>query len=143
MATIHDLERFLMPQEMTHAKALAEVRAGLKLSHWIWWEFPQLRDLGKSKRATDYGLKDLDEAREYLAHPVMGTRLVELSMAMMMHQSKGPEAILGPVDAMKLRSCATLFAKVPGAPAVFKDILRAFFSGVECPKTLELIAKKE
>ena len=143
MATIHDLERFLMPQEMTHAKALSEVRAGLKLSHWIWWEFPQLRALGKSKRATDYGLKDLDEATQYLAHPVMGTRLVELSMAMMMHQGKGPEAILGPVDAMKLCTCATLFAQVPGAPAVFNDILGAFYAGVECPKTLALIATKE
>lgn len=143
MATIHDLDRFLMPQEMTHAAALAEIRAGLKLSHWIWWEFPQLRGLGRSKRAMDYGIKDLEEATSYLAHPVMGARLVELSMALMMHRDKSPEAIMGPVDALKLRSMATLFAAVPGAPAVFSDILHVFFADMRCPKTKALLESAE
>lgn len=143
MATTQDLERFLMPQEMTHAKALAEMRGGLKLSHWMWWEFPQLRVLGKSKRAVDYGLKDLSEATAYLAHPVLGARLVEMSIALMMHQGKGPEAIMGPVDAVKLRSMATLFAAVPGAPAVFSDILTVFYAGVACPKTKQILEAEE
>lgn len=143
MATIHDLERFLMPQEMTHSKALAEMRGGLKLSHWMWWEFPQLRSLGKSKRAVDYGLKDLDEATEYLAHPVLGAHLLEMCMALMMHQDKSPESIMGPVDALKLRSMATLFAAVPGAPAVFNDILTVFYAGVVCPKTKAILDGKE
>jgi len=143
MATIHDLERFLLPQEMTHAKALVEIRSGMKLSHWMWWEFPQLRGLGRSKRAKDYGLRDLDEATRYLAHPEMGKRLVELSMALMMHQNKSPEMIMGPVDAVKLRSMATLFAEVPGAPAVFKDILQVFYAGMACPKTLMLLNDPE
>ena len=143
MATIHDLDRFLMPQEMTHAAALAEIRAGLKLSHWIWWEFPQLRGLGRSKRAMDYGIKDLEEATSYLAHPVMGARLVELSMALMMHREKSPEAIMGPVDALKLHSMATLFAAVPGAPAVFSDILHVFFADMRCPKTRALLESAE
>lgn len=140
MATTEDLERFLLPQDMTHAKALAEMRGGLKLSHWMWWEFPQLRSLGKSKRAVDYGLKDLNEATEYLAHPVLGARLLEMCMALMMHQGKSPEAIMGPVDAMKLRSMATLFAAVPGAPAVFRDILTVFYADISCPQTKALLA---
>lgn len=139
MATTEDLERFLLPQEMTHAKALAEMRGGLKLSHWMWWEFPQLRGLGKSKRAVDYGLKDLNEATEYLAHPVLGARLLEMCMALMMHQGKSPEAIMGPIDAMKLRSMATLFAAVPGAPAVFRDILSVFFADISCPQTKAIL----
>ena len=140
MATIHDLERFLLPQEMTHPKALMEIRGGMKLSHWMWWEFPQLRGLGKSKRAVDYGLKNLDEATRYLGHPVLGTRLLELCMALMMHQGKTPEAIMGPVDAMKLQSMATLFAEVPGSPAVFQDILTVFYAGMACPKTQALLS---
>lgn len=140
MATTEDLERFLLPQDMTHAKALAEMRGGLKLSHWMWWEFPQLRSLGKSKRAVDYGLKDLNEATRYLAHPVLGARLLEMCMALMMHQGKSPEAIMGPVDAMKLRSMATLFAAVPGAPAVFGDILSVFYANISCPQTKALLA---
>lgn len=140
MATTEDLERFLLPQDMTHAKALAEMRGGLKLSHWMWWEFPQLRSLGKSKRAVDYGLKDLNEATRYLAHPVLGARLLEMCLALMMHQGKSPEAIMGPVDAMKLRSMATLFAAVPGAPAVFRDILTVFYADISCPQTKALLA---
>lgn len=143
MATIHDLERFLLPQEMTHATALAELRSGMKLSHWMWWEFPQLRGLGKSKRAYDYGLIDLDEATRFLGHPVLGRRLLELSIAMMMQQNKSPEAILGPVDALKLQSTATLFAAVPGAPDVFRDILNVFYAGMGCARTKAILSAPE
>lgn len=139
MAKTAPLDRFLMPQEMTHAKALMEMRSGMKVSHWMWWEFPQLRGLGKSKRAMDYGLKDLDEATRYLGHPVLGMRLLELSIAVMMHQGKTPEAIMGPVDALKLQSMATLFAAVPGAPDVFQDILTSFYAGMACPRTRALL----
>lgn len=135
-----ELDRFLKPQELTHAKALSELRAGLKLSHWMWWELPQLRQLGKSKRAVDFGLADLQEATQYLAHPVLGVRLIEMCMALMMHSYKSPEAILGPVDAMKLRSMATLFANVPGAPAVFTDLLDAFYGGHRCAATEAALA---
>lgn len=134
------LDRFLTPQEATHAKALQELRMGLKLSHWIWWELPQLRELGKSSRAITFGLADLEEARCYLAHPILGARLLELCMALMVHSDKSPEAILGPVDAMKLRSMATLFAEIEGAPEVFEDILQNFFAGMRCLKTQALIA---
>ncbi|GAA6209364.1 hypothetical protein NBRC116601_26570 [Cognatishimia sp. WU-CL00825] len=140
MVNKQDLERFLQPQAMTHAKALAEVRSGLKLSHWIWWELPQLRGLGRSQRAEDYGLQDLDEATRYLGHPVLGKRLMEICMALLMHQNRPPEAILGPIDAQKLRSMATLFARVPGTPDVFQDILDQFFGGLSCPLTQSRLA---
>lgn len=136
-----DLKRFLSPQDLTHAKALLEIRAGMKLSHWMWWEFPQLRGLGQSVKSVKYGLADLDEARRYLAHPVLGTRLVELSMALMIHKAKSPEAIMGPIDAAKLRSMATLFEAVEGAPAVFADILETFFAGMRCPRTRDALAQ--
>lgn len=116
-----------------------ELRTGLKLSHWIWWELPQLRGLGTSKRAMDYGIADLDEATRYLGHPVLGPRLVELCMALIVHVGKSPEAILGPVDAVKLRSMATLFEAVDGAPAIFSDILDGYFAGMRCQKTQDML----
>ena len=140
MSGAKDLDRFLSPQELTHAKALAELRGGLKLSHWIWWELPQLRGLGTSVKSQKYGLADLGEARSYLAHPVLGKRLVELCMALMMHQGKTPEAVLGPMDARKVQSMATLFAAIEGAPAVFEDILDGFYAGMRCARTAERIA---
>lgn len=135
MSDKFDLERFLGPQELTHAKALSELRAGLKLSHWIWWELPQLRGLGTSVKSEKYGLANLGEARLYLGHPILGARLVELCMALMAHKGSSPEAILGPIDARKLQSMATLFASVQGAPAVFQDILDGFFAGMRCLRT--------
>ena len=135
-----DLERFLSPQELTHAKALSELRTGLKLSHWIWWEMPQLRGLGTSVKSEKYGLSGLLEARMYLSHPLLGRRLVELCMALMAHRTQSPEAILGPVDARKVQSMATLFASVEGAPAVFQDILDGFFAGMRCRRTDEMLA---
>lgn len=134
-------DHFLQAQDLTHAKALAELRGGLKLSHWMWWELPQLRGLGSSVRAVKFGLADLDEATQYLSHPTLGVRLVENAMALMMHRHTAPEAILGPIDAQKLRSMATLFAAVPGAPEVFQDILDAFFGGMACNKTQQLLGE--
>ena len=140
MPSQSDLERFVEPQLLTHAKALAELRGGLKLSHWMWWEIPQLRGLGRSYRAKTYGLADMDEAMRFLAHPTLGPHLLEMCIALMMHRDKSPEAILGPVDALKLQSSATLFAQVPGAPDVFKDILKSFFGGMRCSRTEALLA---
>jgi len=131
-----NLDRFLRRQEETHAQALAELRVGRKLTHWIWWELPQLRTLGRSRRTHDYGLADLDEATRYLAHPILGPRLVEMSDALLTHSNRTAIDILGPVDALKLRSTATLFAAVPGAPDVFQHLLDQFYDGTSCPSTL-------
>lgn len=134
-----EFDHFVHAQELTHAKALVELRGGLKLSHWMWWELPQLRGLGTSPRAIKFGLEDLEEATRFLAHPVLGVHLIENCIALMMHRDKSPEAILGPVDAQKLSSMATLFEQVPGAPDVFADILQVFFAGMRCPQTQQKI----
>ena len=130
-----DLDRFLAPQEETFAAALAELRRGRKESHWMWWIFPQLAALGRSGTAKAFGLVDLAEAEAYLAHPVLGPRLLEAARAMLMHRGKDPVGVLGGVDALKLRSCATLFAAVPGAPAEFRELLEAFYGGEADPRT--------
>ena len=130
-----DLSRFLAPQEQTYATALVELRRGRKESHWMWWIFPQLAALGRSSTAKAYGLADLEEARAYLAHPVLGPRLVEASRAMLGHKGQPPEAILGGVDAIKLRSCATLFATVPDAPPEFRTLLDTFYDAKPDPLT--------
>lgn len=138
--TSETLERFLGPQELTHAKAVAELRAGLKLSHWMWWEMPQLRGLGASAKSVKYGIAHRHEARWYLAHPVLGPRLLEICMAMCMHPTKSPEAILGPTDARKAQSMASLFSTVQGAPEIFQDLLDAFYAGMRCKQTDALLA---
>ena len=99
------LERFVEAQARVWPAPLEEIRAGRKESHWMWFVFPQLRGLGRSATAQHYGLADLDEAKEYLAHDVLAPRLIEISRAMLAHEGNTPETILGPVDAMKLRSC--------------------------------------
>ncbi|MEP1536176.1 MAG: DUF1810 domain-containing protein [Paracoccaceae bacterium] len=130
------MQRFLDAQDGTHAQALAELRAGRKVTHWIWWEMPQLASLGRSSYARDYGIADLDEAAAYLAHPTLRARLIELCDALLDHKGEDPERILGDIDALKVRSMATLFAAVPNAPTVFADLLDTFYNGDRCPLTL-------
>ncbi len=131
------LGRFVAAQEGSWETALAELRRGRKESHWMWWIFPQLAALGRSGTAKAYGIADLEEARAYLAHPVLGPRLVEAARAMLGNAGQRPEAVLGGIDAMKLRSSMTLFAAVPGADPVFEEVLEAFHGGERDPMTLE------
>ena len=131
-----DLERFVAAQEGTYAIALEELKRGRKESHWMWWIFPQLGKLGRSGTAKAYGIADLAEAEAYLAHPVLRPRLVEAARAMLRHKGQAPEAVLGGIDAMKLRSCATLFAAVPGAGPEFREVLEAFYGGEADPLTV-------
>lgn len=131
-----NLERFVAAQAGVQALARAEIAAGHKVGHWMWFVFPQLRGLGRSAMAESYGIADLDEAAAYLAHPVLGARLAEMAGLILTHCGRlEADQILGPVDAMKLRSSMTLFAAVPGAPAVFDEVLAAFFQGAPCPLT--------
>ncbi|MBU3261384.1 DUF1810 domain-containing protein [Roseovarius sp. PS-C2] len=132
------LERFTDAQARVWPRPLEEIRAGRKTSHWMWYVFPQLCGLGHSPTAQHYGIADLDEARAYLAHPVLGSRLSEISRAMLDHSGTPPEAILGPVDALKLRSCATLFAAAGNDP-VFEQILDGFYDGNPCEATLAML----
>lgn len=133
-----DLQRFVRAQAETYEPALAELRAGRKRSHWMWFIFPQLRGLGRSETSRFYGLEGLAEARAYLAHPVLGPRLRE-SLAAVAAAPGNAEEIMGPVDGMKLRSCATLFARVAPEEPLFAAVLDRFFDGRPDPATDALV----
>ena len=133
-----DAERFLDAQAPVWQDVRAELVAGRKQSHWMWFVFPQLEGLGRSATARHYGLDGLGDAVAYLAHPVLGARLTEASHLVLTHSGRTAEAILGPIDALKLRSCATLFSRVPKAPAIFEGVLAAFYDG-PCERTLAML----
>ena len=134
-----DLERFVCAQEHSYAQALSEIRAGRKYSHWIWYIFPQLKGLGRSWNSDYYGLDSLAEAASYLAHPALGSRLREITLALLEHSGKKPNDILGDIDATKVRSSMTLFDKVcPGD--IFARVLDEFYDGCRCNRTLHMIS---
>ncbi|WP_245885460.1 DUF1810 domain-containing protein [Kineococcus rhizosphaerae] len=122
-----DLDRFVPASDGTHARALTELRAGRKTSHWMWWEFPQLL-LGSSPTSVAYALAGVDEARAYLAHPVLGARYRENCAALLGQGSRDAEAVFGGIDAVKLRSSVTLFAAAGDDLA--QRVLDEFFDGV-------------
>jgi len=133
------LERFVEAQRSTYDQALAELAAGAKRSHWMWFVFPQIAGLGRSPMARRYAIRDEVEARAYLAHPVLGSRLRECTEAMLGWAGrKSAEAILGPIDAMKFASSMTLFDAVSEtADNRFARALAAFCHGERDPLTLE------
>lgn len=134
------LSRFVSAQQDVYERALAELNAGQKTSHWMWFIWPQLRELGRSETAKFYGIAGLVEAEAYLVHPVLGSRLIEISNAMASHTDREVSLVLGKVDAMKLRSSMTLFGAVQNAPPIFARILDQFYQGERCPLTLEALA---
>ncbi|WP_084583518.1 DUF1810 domain-containing protein [Sphingomonas azotifigens] len=135
------LDRFVAAQARDYAIALAELQRGRKTSHWIWYVFPQIAGLGRSDMARHYAIADLDEARAYLAHPLLGARLGEATTALLAHAGKrSAEAILGGIDAIKVRSSMTLFEVADGAAGgVFAACLDAFYAGSRDPETLRRI----
>ncbi len=135
------LGRFVAAQAGVHARALAELNTGRKRSHWMWFVFPQLAGLGRSTLARHYALASLEEARAYLAHPLLGSRLIVCAEAMLRHAGSGHGArqILGSPDDLKLRSCATLFARAAPEQTQFQAILDAFYAGQPGPLTLALL----
>ena len=128
------LERFIDAQEGVIERALAELRRGRKETHWMWFVFPQIEGLGTSPIARRYAIRSLDEARAYLAHPVLGPRLVECAEAALEAEGDAVD-VFGPPDDLKLRSCATLFERA-GGPPVFAALLDRFFAGERDPPTL-------
>jgi uncharacterized protein (DUF1810 family) len=131
-----DLSRFLDAQSGgTYDRALAELRAGRKQGHWIWFVLPQIAGLGQSPTAQHYAIADLGEARDYLAHPVLGPRLVECAQALLGLPESDPVAVLGSIDAVKLRSSMTLFAAAGEEPA-FRGVLEKYFAGEDDAATL-------
>ncbi|MEK0165132.1 DUF1810 domain-containing protein [Phaeobacter sp. JH18-32] len=130
-----EMEMFVEAQDTVWNDVRAELSAGKKTSHWMWFVFPQLADLGQSHMAQLYGIEDLTEATAYLAHPVLNARLTEASELLLTHKDRSAASILGETDARKLCSSMTLFAAVPGAPDVFSQVLETFFDGTPCPVT--------
>ena len=131
MTDQHSLQRFVDAQDAggTYFDAVRELRDGRKQSHWMWFVFPQIAGLSRSAMANAYAIADLDEARAYLAHPVLGPRLVECAGIIAGHRNKTAEQIFGGVDAMKLRSSMTLFARADPEEPIFTEVLDAFFDG--------------
>lgn len=136
-----DLDRFVTAQARVYALALGELRRGSKESHWMWFIFPQLAGLGRSATARFYGIVSAEEAKAYLAHPLLASRLAECTEAVMRHQDKSAEAIFGNVDAMKFRSSLTLFGETADDADLFRQALGAFYQGEADPETLRLLGR--
>jgi uncharacterized protein (DUF1810 family) len=137
----YDLSRFVAAQDSggAYEQAAAELRRGRKASHWMWFVFPQIAGLGQSQTSRWFAISSLDEARAYLAHPVLGPRLVECAGIVAQAQGRSAEQIFGGLDAQKLRSSVTLFLRAaPGEP-VFAQVLDRFFDGLPDPATDRLI----
>jgi len=132
MADPYGLERFVAAQNAggTYEHALAELRRGLKTSHWMWFVFPQIAGLGQSPTSRRYAISSLDEARAYLEHPVLGPRMLECAGAVSATQGRSAAQIFGAVDARKLRSSMTLFLRASPAEPVFQRVLDRYFDGV-------------
>lgn len=135
----HDLNRFVLAQAGAYERALAEIRAGRKRSHWMWYIFPQITGLGFTSMSRRYAIRSLDEARAYLDHPVLGQRLVECAEAALGVEGRSAREIFGSPDDLKLRSCATLFGAVTPPDSVFARLLDRFYEGERDDRTLQLL----
>ena len=130
------LERFVEAQRPVYQDVLAELRAGRKRTHWMWFIFPQISGLGRSAIAQRFAIASLDEARAYLAHPVLGPRLRECAAAVLAIEGRSATDIFGEPDDRKLRSSLTLFARAAPDEPIFSECLRRYFGGTEDPETI-------
>jgi len=135
-----DLDRFVAAQSPVYAQVLAELRAGRKRSHWIWFVFPQLDGLGCSPTARHFAIKSREEGLQYLAHPLLGARLRECTEALIAAPDQSISEILGFPDDLKFRSSMTLFSELAGPGSVFEQALGRFYDGEPDDRTLELLA---
>ena len=136
---INSLERFVVAQEKMYPIAMKEIQNGQKETHWMWYIFPQLRELGTSSMAHIYGLSGLEEAKAYLEHPWLSGRLQELCVALLHHKDKSAYEIFGDLDEMKLKSSMTLFALTSEDYTIFDEVLENFFGGEMDEVTVKLI----
>jgi uncharacterized protein (DUF1810 family) len=135
----NDLTRFLEAQNKLYLTALTELKRGKKETHWMWFIFPQIKGLGRSEMSRLYSIDNLQQSEEFLAHPVLGKHLIEVSRVLLDFKMKSAEAILGDLDARKLQSCMTLFSLTNNTDPVFQEVLDAFFSGKFDLLTLSII----
>ena len=135
-----DLERFVQAQELMYPMAFDEVRNGRKRGHWLWYIFPQLKGLGMSENSQYYGINGIEEARAYLNHPILGARLREITAAFLALKGESAEGVFGHLDALKVRSCMTLFNEVSDDD-LFQRVLDRYYSGVADDRTLEMLVE--
>lgn len=138
-----DLRRFVDAQARNYADAIDELTAGRKRSHWMWYVFPQYAGLGRSEMSERFAIGSLDEARAYLRHPILGPRLVDCANAVLAVKGVTAGDIFGSPDDLKLRSSATLFARVAEPGSVFHRIIEQYFAGKPDPRTLDLLSEGE
>lgn len=137
---ITNLNRFLSPHENDYQRALSEIKSGKKISHWMWYIFPQIKGLGNTDYAKLYAIQNLAEAKEYINHPILGAHLLEISTELLKLQSNDAFEIFGKPDNRKLKSCMTLFAQIID-DLVFTKVLEKFFEGEMDQKTLDILAQ--
>ena len=142
-ADAYDLSRFERAHDDDYARALAEIRAGYKRSHWMWYIFPQVAGLGRSPMARHYEISGLAEARDFLDHPVLGAHLREISSALLALETSDASEVFGWPDDMKLRSSMTLFDVAHGHPSVFSAVLDKYFGGIPDELTLRILGLAE
>ena len=135
------LQRFITAQETSYDTALSEIKKGRKKSHWMWYIFPQIQGLGFSETSKFYAIKDVNEAKEFLKHPVLGERLIRICEELLKLEEGNANKIFGSPDDLKLKSSMTLFSLLNSHP-VFDRVLEKFFQGAKDNKTLEIIARK-
>jgi uncharacterized protein (DUF1810 family) len=140
VADPYSLDRFVEAQADVYEQALAEIRAGRKRSHWMWYIFPQLAGLGSSPMSVRYAIRDRHEAAAFLAHPILGPRLLECTEAVLQIEDRSALEIFGSPDDLKLRSCATLFAAVSPDRSVFHRLIDKYFDGRHDPRTIQRMA---
>ena len=133
----YNLERFVIAQERVFKHVLAELRAGTKMSHWIWFIFPQIRGLGRSPVSVEFAISGREEALAYLQHPVLGPRLRDCTQLVLLVVGRSALEIFGSPDDIKFRSCMTLFAKVSSQDNIFERALQKYFNGVPDKLTLD------
>ena len=133
-----DLSRFLDAQRYDYDTALREIRSGRKRSHWMWYIFPQIQGLGFSSTAQYYAIRDLEEAKDYLAHPVLGARLKEITAALLSLDGLSAHEIFGYPDDLKLRSCMTLFSLAAPDEPLFSKVIEKYYGGDADSRTVQL-----
>ncbi len=135
----YDLERFISAQGYSYENVLSEKSTGKKTSHWIWYIFPQLKGLGHSYRSEYYGIENEDEAKSYLSHPILGSRLVEITETLLSLKESDPLKVMGSPDDLKLKSCMTLFAYISEDGSIYHRVLDKYFGGSRDDRTLSII----
>jgi uncharacterized protein (DUF1810 family) len=141
----HRLGRFVDAQNANgkYQEVISELRSGRKLSHWMWYVFPQVKGLGQSSMANHYGITSLAEAQAYLRHPVLGPRLIECAQLLLSIDGKGATDIFGSLDAIKLRSSMTLFSRADPKQGVFRQVLDKYFRGSEDHETIKRLGSDQ